>query len=240
MPLIALLVAITAGALAAQSLLPLPDLLPATAAARLRTSLDAASRHQRHIWRDTPPFAEERLVTAYVEIAKGDRRKWEFDMRANARAIDRVISEDIGGYPVNYGFVPQTVSYDGDPFDALVLGPPMRGGAAVRGAIVGIMHMEDERGLDSKVVLSPLRKGRPKYALTEAERTRIGDFFNKYKKHEPGKFSRVLGWGSREDGLAFVRQTHQFFERQRSQEKGAEESSQENGRNGTKQLLKEP
>ena len=47
-------------------------------------------------------------------------------MRANRRAIDRMIPISIGGYPVNYGFVPQTVSYDGDPFDVLVLGPPLR------------------------------------------------------------------------------------------------------------------
>ena len=47
-------------------------------------------------------------------------------MSTNERAIDRIIPKAIGGYPVNYGFVPQTVSYDGDPFDVLVLGPPCR------------------------------------------------------------------------------------------------------------------
>ena len=55
-------------------------------------------------------------MSAYIEIARGDRRKWELDTGANARAIDCVIPESVGGYPVNYGFVPQTVSYDGDPF----------------------------------------------------------------------------------------------------------------------------
>ena len=97
-------------------------------------------------------------MNAYIEIARGDRQKWELDMRANERAIDRVIPESVGGYPVNYGFVPQTVSYDGDPFDVLVLGPPITGGETVRGIIVGLMYMEDEKGLDSKVVLS---RGRP-------------------------------------------------------------------------------
>ena len=133
-------------------------------------------------------------------------------MRHKRRAIDRVMPRALGGYPVNYGFVPQTVSYDGDPFDALVLGPPLRGGTIVRGSIVGVMHMEDERGLDSKVVLSPVRSGTPKYPLTDGDRDRIGHFFNIYKQHEPERFSRVLGWGSREDGLAFVRKTHQFFQ----------------------------
>ena len=51
-------------------------------------------------------------------------------MGANRRAMDRTIPAEVGGYPVNYGFVPQTVSYDGDPFDVLVLGPPIEGGTA--------------------------------------------------------------------------------------------------------------
>ena len=106
--------------LAAQSYQPPLNVLPPLGTTQLSTSLGAATGHPRHIWRDTPPVNDDGTVNAYVEISRGDRRKWEFDMRANARAIDRVISEDIGGYPVNYGFVPQTVLYDGDPFDALV------------------------------------------------------------------------------------------------------------------------
>ena len=102
--------------------------LPAAATTQLARSLDAATDHPRHVWRDTPPTNADGTVNAYIEIARGDRRKWEFDMRANARAIDRMMPEEVGGYPVNYGFVPQTVSYDGDPFDALVLGPPVSGG----------------------------------------------------------------------------------------------------------------
>ncbi len=131
---------------------PALDELPATATARLASSLDAARPHPSHVWRDTPPTNADGTMNAYIEIARGDRRKWEFDINANARAIDRMIPEDVGGYPVNYGFVPQTISYDGDPFDALVLGPPLAGGTMVRGVVVGLMHMEDEKGLDSKVV----------------------------------------------------------------------------------------
>jgi inorganic pyrophosphatase len=188
-----------------------PAALPEPAAAQLSRSLDDARGHRRHLWRDVAPINADGTVNAYIEIFRGDRRKWEFNMRHNRRAIDRVMPRALGGYPVNYGFVPQTISYDGDPFDVLVLGPPMRGGTIVRGVIVGIMHMEDEKGLDSKVVISPLSRGKPKYSLTDADRNRIGGFFQIYRQHEPGKFSRVPGWGSAEEGLAFVRQTHQFF-----------------------------
>ena len=151
-------------------------------------------------------------VTGYVEIPRGERRKFEFAMKANARAVDRVMPAQLGGYPVNYGFVPQTISYDGDPFDILVLGPALRGGELVRGAIVGVMLMEDEKGLDSKVVVSPVDAGgKPRYALTTADRNRIGSYFARYKRHEPGKFSKVGGWGSASEGLAHVQTTHAFF-----------------------------
>src|SRR5688572_28861512 len=138
-------------------------------------------------------------------------------MGKNARAIDRVMPEDIGGYPVNYGFVPQTVSYDGDPFDVLVLGPPLGGGELVRGVAVGLMAMEDEKGLDSKVVISLTDKnGRALHQLTREDQQRIGDYFRRYKLHEPGKFSKIPGWGTAADGLAFVRMSHDFFKKCRT------------------------
>jgi inorganic pyrophosphatase len=186
--------------------------LPAPATKGLESSLKAARAHARHIWRDTPPTNPDGTVNAYVEIARGDRRKWEFDMGANERAIDRVIPEDIGGYPVNYGFVPQTVSYDGDPFDALVLGPALAGGSLVRGIVVGLMYMEDEKGSDSKVVLSPVAEGGgPRVELTPEDRERIAGYFRIYKRAEPGAFSRVPGWGSVDDGRGHVAIAHAFF-----------------------------
>jgi inorganic pyrophosphatase len=191
---------------------PPPDELPAFAAAQLASSLGAAKAHAKHLWRDTQPMNDDGTVNAYVEIARGERRKWEFDMRENRRAVDRVMPRTLGGYPVNYGFVPQTVSYDGDPFDALVIGPPIPGGRIVRGAIVGLFLMDDEKGWDAKVVLSRLgADGRPLHRLTERDRHEMSAYFSKYKQHEPGKFSKVSGWGSVEDGLAHVKTTHAFF-----------------------------
>lgn len=189
-----------------------PNVLPPTGTSKLNSSLEAAASHARHVWRDTPPVNDDGTVNAYVEIPAGERRKWELDMRRNARAVDRVIPKDVGGYPVNYGFVPQTVWYDGDPFDALVIGPPLAGGEFVRGVVVALMHMEDEKGPDSKVVLSPRRgDGRTLLELTPMDRQRISDFFRQYKKNEPDGFSRVSGWGTAEEGLAHVRMARAFF-----------------------------
>ena len=189
-----------------------PNELPVAAATQLVKSLADSRTHAKHVWRDTAPLNEDGTVNGYIEIARGDRQKWEFNMAANKRAIDRIMPAEIGGYPINYGFVPQTVSYDGDPFDVLVLGPPIPGGTLVRGVIVGLMLMEDEKGLDSKVVLSRTGPdGRPLHQLTEGDRREVSEYFRRYKEHEPGKFSKVPGWGSVADGLSYVKTTHAFF-----------------------------
>jgi inorganic pyrophosphatase len=191
---------------------PSLEVLPPAAVTQLARSLEAAAPHTRHVWRDSPPMNPDGTVNGYIEIPRGDRRKYEFDMRKNERAIDRVIPRRIGGYPVNYGFVPQTVSYDGDPFDVLVLGPALPAGQLVRGVIVGLMFMEDEKGLDSKVVLSPIgRDGRARYELTPRVRDEIAGYFRKYKQGEPGKFSKVPGWGTVAEGRDHVTTTHAFF-----------------------------
>jgi inorganic pyrophosphatase len=190
-----------------------PATLPRQSVLQLGTSLAAAADHSKHLWRDISPLDQATgHLTGFIEIPRGERRKFEFDMTANGLRLDRVLPQSIGGYPVNYGFVPQTISYDGDPFDVLVLGPALPAGSEASGTIIGLMHMEDEKGLDSKVVISPVDvNGRARFQLTAAERNRIARFFRGYKRHEPGKFSRVPGWGSAADGLAFVRTTHAFF-----------------------------
>jgi inorganic pyrophosphatase len=77
---------------------------------------------------------------------------------------------------------------------------------------VGVMFMEDEKGLDSKVVVSPVdASGKPRFALTQDDQQRIGGYFARYKQHEPGKFSKVPGWGTTAEGLAYVQTTHAFF-----------------------------
>jgi inorganic pyrophosphatase len=189
-----------------------PDELPAVAVAKLSESLRKATPLPNSIWRDTPPVNADKSVNAYVEIARGDRRKWEFDIGLNRRAIDRMMPARIGGYAVNYGFVPQTISYDGDPFDVLVLGPALPGGRLTSGQIVGLMLMEDEKGWDAKVVISrTAADGRLLHSLTAPEQERIAGYFRRYKENQPGMFSKVPGWGSADDGRDYVTTTHAFF-----------------------------
>ena len=199
--------------IALQAAVAPPATLPPLASAKLRESLNAAKAHKQHLWRDTPPL-DGVLLNGYIEIPLGGRQKYELDMAKNAPALDRLIPEKIGGYPVNYGIVPQTVSYDGDPFDVLVLGPAIPTGTLVKGVIVGLMHMQDETGLDSKVVMSRVgADGKPLHPLTDEDRQRLADYFNRYKRDDddPKTFATVPGWGTAAEGLAFVRMTHGFF-----------------------------
>jgi len=199
--------------IALQAAVAPPATLPPLASAKLRESLNAAKAHKQHLWRDTPPL-DGVLLNGYIEIPLGGRQKYELDMAKNAPALDRLIPEKIGGYPVNYGIVPQTVSYDGDPFDVLVLGPAIPTGTLVKGVIVGLMHMQDEAGLDSKVVMSRVgADGKPLHPLTDEDRQRLADYFNRYKRDDddPKTFATVPGWGTAAEGLAFVRMTHGFF-----------------------------
>lgn len=206
--LIAAMIAIAAN----QGALPSPTTLPHGATQKLAASLADAKPHTKHLWRDTPPINADGTINGYVEIARGDLRKWEFNIARHERGIDRMIPKEIGGYPINYGFVPQTISYDGDPFDILVLGPPLEGGQMIRGVPVGLMLMEDEKGIDSKIVVSLVDgSGKPRHQLTPAIQKEVGEYFASYKRLEPNAFSRVPGWESAENGVSLVRLTHAFF-----------------------------
>jgi len=210
----ALIAVLASCSLAAQAPGHAPLVLPAVAAAKLDASLKSASAHEEHFWRDSPSVIDG-LVNAYIEVPLGARDKKEFDMSRNALGLDRVIPESIGGYPVNYGFVPQTVSYDGDPFDVLVLGPALSAGEVVRGVIVGLMLMEDEKGLDSKVVISRVDDdGKPRHELTAADQARISEYFNKYKADDGDDktWAKAPGWGTAQDGYSYVTMTHTFFQ----------------------------
>jgi inorganic pyrophosphatase len=193
---------------------PAPQTLPEAPAglkARVAAYLEAAKQYPEHAWRDVPPRNADGTINGYIEIPRGESQKWEFRIPLNRREVDRVIPAELGGYPINYGFMPQTVSYDGDPADVLVLGPALDGGTLVRGRIVGLMEMTDTGDLDSKVIISPLDgQGRPTHELTDDERRRMAQFFDNYKKHQ-GKPTKVTGWGDRAAAEAFLEQTGRFF-----------------------------
>jgi inorganic pyrophosphatase len=127
--------------------------------------------------------------------------KYEIDKATGAMFVDRFLATAMH-YPCNYGYVPQTLSGDGDPVDVLVVSPlPIVPGAVVRCRPIGMLRMEDEAGDDTKVLavpvdrLSPLyREVRTVHDLPAIVLAQITHFFEHYKDLEPGKWVKVGGW----------------------------------------------
>jgi inorganic pyrophosphatase len=149
--------------------------------------------------RDVP-----RDINVVIEIPSGSGVKYEVDKDSGAMVVDRVVFTPMV-YPAAYGFIPNTLADDGDPADALLLLPvAVVPGAVVRARPIGLLKMEDEAGLDEKILCVPHDKIYPLYAgITEAAqlpaitRDAIEHFFTHYKDLEKGKWVKITGWGDR-------------------------------------------
>ena len=139
---------------------------------------------------------------AIIEIPMGGVPvKYELDKKSGAMFVDRFLHTAMY-YPGNYGFVPHTLSEDGDPIDVIVVGPhAVVPGAVIRVRPVGALLMEDEAGGDEKILAVPVDKLHPFYSnvknytdLPTVLIEQIGHFFEHYKDLEKGKWVKVLGW----------------------------------------------
>ena len=143
-------------------------------------------------------------INVIIEIpAQADPIKFEVDKDSGAVFVDRFMGTSMR-YPINYGYVPHTVAGDGDPVDVLVVTPfPLLPGVVIRCRPVGVLKMEDESGIDAKVVAVPVSKLTPMYDkvqtiddLPELLMKQTVHFFEHYKDLEPGKWVKVTGWGT--------------------------------------------
>jgi inorganic pyrophosphatase len=162
-----------------------------------------------------------REVNVVVEIPlRGEPVKYEVDKATGAVFVDRFLNTAMY-YPCNYGYVPRTVSNDGDPVDVLVVTPvPLIPGAVVRCRPVGLLDMTDESGEDAKVLAVPIGKLCPLYQeirshedLPVALLDQIRHFFEHYKDLEPGKWVKMSGW---KDTAAAEREIMSGVERYRA------------------------
>ncbi len=142
-----------------------------------------------------------------IEIPmNADPIKYEIDKATGALFVDRFVSTAMH-YPCNYGYVPDTLSDDGDPVDVLVITPfALMSGVVVRCRVIGLLKMSDEAGGDTKVLAVPIDKLTPLYRHIQAARdlpemvlSQIAHFFAHYKDLEPGKWVKVEGWGTPEE-----------------------------------------
>ena len=146
-------------------------------------------------------------INVIIEIsAQGDPIKFEVDKDSGAVFVDRFMGTSMR-YPLNYGYVPHTIAGDGDPVDVLVVTPfPLQPGVVIRCRPVGVLKMEDDGGVDAKVVAVPVSKLTPLYDkvqttddLPELLMKQTVHFFEHYKDLEPGKWVKVQGWGTVEE-----------------------------------------
>ena len=137
-----------------------------------------------------------------IEIpAESDPIKYEVDKESGAVFVDRFLTTAMY-YPCNYGYVPQTLSGDGDPVDVLVITPvPLIPGVVVTCRAIGILKMTDEAGEDGKVLAVPVDKILSLYSqwkkpedLNPFRLKTIAHFFEHYKDLEEGKWVKVQGW----------------------------------------------
>ena len=142
-------------------------------------------------------------VNVVIEVSiGGEPIKYEMDKRAGTLVVDRFLYTPMR-YPGNYGFVPHTLSEDGDPIDVLVANTrPIVPGAVINVRPIGVFKMEDDSGHDEKIIAVPMPKLTKRYAhvvnytdLPEITLQQIEHFFAHYKDLEPGKWVRVIGWG---------------------------------------------
>ena len=143
--------------------------------------------------------------------------KSEMDKDSGALFVDRFIGTAMS-YPANYGFIPSTLSEDGDPADVVVITPyPIVAGAVVKCRPLGVLRMEDESGIDAKIIAVPTKKLCPIYNkvdkiedLPELQIQQIVHFFENYKKLEKGKWVKLSGI---EDAAAAIKEVEDSIAR---------------------------
>jgi inorganic pyrophosphatase len=142
-------------------------------------------------------------VNVVIEVAiGGEPIKYEMDKEAGTLFVDRFLYTPMR-YPGNYGFIPHTLSEDGDPCDVLVANTrPLIPGSYIAVRPIGVMMMEDEGGGDEKIIAVPVPKLTKRYEnvhnytdLPKITLDQIQHFFEHYKDLEPGKWVKLTGWG---------------------------------------------
>jgi len=156
---------------------------------------------------------EKGLVNVFVEIPKDSNIKYELDKDSGAIFVDRFLYTAMS-YPFNYGFIPGTLADDGDPIDVLVMSEyPVFPGTVIPSQIIGMLEMEDEEGIDTKILAVPTMKIDPDYGVFTLEtvpdsmKNKIKHFFENYKTLEPGKWVKIKEWKNKEAALEEVKKS---------------------------------
>lgn len=151
-------------------------------------------------------------INVIVEVpVGGEPIKYEMDKDSGAMFVDRFLYTPMR-YPGNYGFVPHTLSEDGDPIDVLICNTrPIMPGAVINCRPIGVLVMEDDGGQDEKLIAVPSERMSHRYIdvqscedLPVISRQQIEHFFQHYKDLEPNKWVKIQHWGDATEAKRFV------------------------------------
>ena len=153
-------------------------------------------------------------INVFIEITQGGTIKYELDKESGFLFVDRFVHGALY-YPFNYGFIPGTHAEDGDPLDVLVISTfPVREGTIMIARPIGMLEMEDEAGIDTKIIAVPRIKIDPFYAeikdimqLPEMTRLKIKNFFDRYKDLEEGKWVKTKDFLSKEKAFDAIKKS---------------------------------
>jgi inorganic pyrophosphatase len=150
---------------------------------------------------------QELEVDVFIEIAKNSHIKYEYDPNLKALVCDRILHTPLK-YEFNYGFIPNTLSLDGDPLDVVVImDDELVPGCYVKCKFLGVLDTQDEQGIDPKIIMCPCTKVDPKYNsfqsindLPTSTREKIHYFFLHYKDLENKKV-KIGNWNDKDEAI---------------------------------------
>lgn len=151
-------------------------------------------------------------VNVFIEIPEGVSVKYELDKDSGFIFVDRFLFTEMN-YPFNYGFIPNTLADDGDAVDVLVLSSkPVVPGVVIACRPIGMLEMEDEAGIDNKIIAVPMPKVDNKFKdyndvadIPQKTKDDLKYFFENYKKNEPGKWVKIKEWKGKEHALEDIK-----------------------------------
>ena len=159
----------------------------------------------------TPPWD----INVIIEVPLGKEPvKYEMDKESGALFVDRIMHTSMR-YPCNYGFIPHTLSEDGDPIDVIVASNvAFISGSVVRSRPIGVLKMKDEKGLDEKILAVPIDALHPYYTsvkqysdLPDILLEQISHFFTHYKDLEADKWVELDGWENASAAVKFIEES---------------------------------
>ena len=161
-------------------------------------------------------------INVFVEIPMHGKIKYELDKDSGVIFVDRFLHTAMT-YPTNYGFVPNTLAEDGDPLDVMVLSDaPVAPGTIIPAVVIGMLEMEDEEGIDTKILAVPSKKVDPFYGdykdaseIPNALKNKLKHFYENYKTLEPGKWVKIKEWKGKKEAIVAVQKAILLFKKKK-------------------------